>query len=186
MFENAFNSIDRLLRNDEGLASELDYVEQTSWILFLKYLDDLESERQDGAELEGLDYTPILDAPFRWGTWAAPKKNGEFDHNAAKTGDDLIDFVNHELFPYLQRFRETATGPDTMEYKIGEIFSEIVNKFRSGYSCATCWRSWTACPSTARRPSTSCRTSTRAASSAWATLGATAASTTRPARSSAP
>ncbi len=46
MFENAFNSIDRELRNEEGLASELDYAEQTSWILFLKYLDDIEQERQ--------------------------------------------------------------------------------------------------------------------------------------------
>lgn len=67
MFENAFNNIDRLLRNDEGLASELDYAEQTSWILFLKYLDDLEGDREDTAELEGRDYAPILDAPYRWG-----------------------------------------------------------------------------------------------------------------------
>lgn len=58
MFENAFNSIDRELRNEEGLASELDYAEQTSWILFLKYLDDMEQERQDEAELEGRDYVP--------------------------------------------------------------------------------------------------------------------------------
>ena len=61
MFENSFNNIDRAMRNDEGLASELDYAEQTSWLLFLKYLDDLESERQDEAALEGRDYTPILD-----------------------------------------------------------------------------------------------------------------------------
>ncbi len=47
MFENAFNNIDRFMRNDEGLASELDYAEQTSWLLFLKYLDDLEAERRD-------------------------------------------------------------------------------------------------------------------------------------------
>ena len=53
MFENAFNNIDRAMRNDEGLSSELDYAEQTSWLLFLKYLDDLEQERQDQAELEG-------------------------------------------------------------------------------------------------------------------------------------
>ncbi len=52
MFKNAFNNIDRVLRNDEGLASELDYAEQTSWLLFLKYLDDLEAERRDNAELE--------------------------------------------------------------------------------------------------------------------------------------
>lgn len=60
MFENAFNNIDRVLRNDEGLASELDYAEQTSWLLFLKYLDDLEVERADTADLEGMDYTPSL------------------------------------------------------------------------------------------------------------------------------
>jgi type I restriction enzyme M protein len=66
MFENAFNNIDRVMRNDEGLASELDYAEQTSWLLFLKYLDDLETEREDRAALEGRDYVPILVAPFRW------------------------------------------------------------------------------------------------------------------------
>lgn len=65
MFENAFHNIDRVLRNDEGLASELDNAEQTSWVLFLKYLDDLEADREDSAALEGLDYTPILAAPYR-------------------------------------------------------------------------------------------------------------------------
>ena len=134
MFENAFNNIDRFMRNDEGLASELDYAEQTSWLLFLKYLNDLEDERRDTAELEGRDYTPMLDERFRWDSWAAPRKDGHFDHNAAITGADLIDFVNRELFPYLKGFRQTATSPDTLEYKIGEIFSEIINKFRSGYT----------------------------------------------------
>ncbi|UWR09971.1 type I restriction-modification system subunit M N-terminal domain-containing protein [Sulfitobacter mediterraneus] len=65
MFENAFNSIDRKLCNEEGLASELDYAEQTSWILFLKYPDDIETERQDEAELEGRDYAPTLPADMR-------------------------------------------------------------------------------------------------------------------------
>ena len=134
MFENAFNNIDRVLRNDEGVSSELDYAEQTSWVLFLKYLDDLEAERQDEAELEGEAYTPILETPYRWQTWAAPKANGKLDHNAAKTGEDLIDFVNRDLFPYLKKFREASDDPDTLEYKIGEIFSEIVSKFRSGYT----------------------------------------------------
>lgn len=134
MFENAFNNIDKALRAEEGTASELDYVEQTSWVLFLKYLDDLEAERADIAELEGRDYTPILDEAHEWRTWAAPRTPlGAFDHNAAKTGDDLIEFVNTDLFLYLASFRETATGPDTVEYKVGEIFTELVNKFRSGY-----------------------------------------------------
>ncbi len=64
MFENAFNNIDKVMRNDEGLASELDYAEQTSWLLFLKYLDDMEKEWEDEAALEGRDYTPILDEPI--------------------------------------------------------------------------------------------------------------------------
>jgi type I restriction enzyme M protein len=135
MFENAFNNMDRVMRNDEGLASELDYAEQTSWLLFLKYLDDMEKEWEDEAGLEGREYRPILDEPYRWQSWAAPKtKDGAPDLNSARTGKDLIDFVNGQLFPYLQTFRETTDDPDTLDYKIGEIFAEIANRFRSGYS----------------------------------------------------
>ncbi|MEO5830131.1 MAG: class I SAM-dependent DNA methyltransferase [Rhodanobacter sp.] len=135
MFENAFNNMDRVMRNDEGLASELDYAEQTSWLLFLKYLDDMEKEWEDQAGLEKREYTPLLDEPYRWQSWAAPKSaDGAPDLNAARTGKDLIEFVNSELFPYLQTFRETTDDPDTLEYKIGEIFAEIANRFRSGYS----------------------------------------------------
>ena len=135
MFENAFNNIDKALRNDEGMATELDYAEQTSWLLFLKYLDDREAERADTAELEGREYRPILDGAYRWQAWAAPKdEKGEFDHKKGKSGVDLIEFVNRELFPYLQTFRQSAPGVDTLEYKIGEIFSEIICKFRSGYA----------------------------------------------------
>ena len=134
MFENAFNNIDRAMRNDEGLASELDYAEQTSWLLFLKYLDDMEHEWADEAALRGDDYTPLLDEPYRWGTWAAPKTaDGQFDPNA-RTGKDLIEFVNGELFPYLTSFRESSDNADSLEYKIGQIFAEISNRFRSGYT----------------------------------------------------
>lgn len=135
MFENAFNNMDRVMRNDEGLASELDYAEQTSWLLFLKYLDDMEHTWADEAALERRQYTPLLDEPYRWQTWAAPKNDdGTPDLNAALTGADLIEFVNGKLFPYLQTFREATDDPDSLEYKIGEIFAEIANRFRSGYS----------------------------------------------------
>ncbi|NRB17999.1 MAG: N-6 DNA methylase [Rhodobacteraceae bacterium] len=133
MYENAFNSIERDLRAEEGIANELDYVEQTSWVLFLKYLHDLENERRDRAELDGEDYIPIIDGEFRWDQWAAPKINGEFDHNSARIGDDLITFVDRELFPYLAAFRQSASSPNTIEYKVGEVFTELRNKFRSGY-----------------------------------------------------
>ena len=134
MYENAFNSIERELRNEAGIANELDYVEQISWVLFLKYLHDLETERRDRAELTGETYEALIGPDFRWGDWAAPRTaEGGFDHNEALVGEDLIDFVDRDLFPYLADFRATAEGPRTIEYKIGEIFTELRNKFRSGY-----------------------------------------------------
>ena len=133
MYENAFNQIEKDLRAEEGVANELDYVEQISWVLFLKYLHDLETERQDRAELKGESYAPIITGAFAWDQWAAPRKDGAFDHNTAHIGDDLVNFVDRELFPYLAAFRQSATGPQTIEYKIGEIFTELRNKFRSGY-----------------------------------------------------
>ncbi|MDA7667214.1 type I restriction-modification system subunit M [Akkermansiaceae bacterium] len=135
MFEQTFKNIDDVLWKEAGCSSELDYTEQASWILFLKYLEDLEQTRAIEAELVGKGYSYVLDEQFRWSVWAAPKKDdGSIDHDSALVGDDLIDFVNRELFPYLNGFKERATGPDTIEYKIGEIFGEIRNKFQSGYS----------------------------------------------------
>src|ERR1019366_5185860 len=135
MFEQAFKNIDDVLWKDAGCTSELDYTEQTSWLLFLKYLDALEADKAMEAELNGKKYTGILDKQYRWASWAAPKgKDGKLDHNAAMTGDDLLAFVNQKLFPYLMAFKAKATGPDTIEYKIGEIFGEIKNKIQSGYN----------------------------------------------------
>jgi type I restriction enzyme M protein len=135
MFQQIFKNIDDVLWKEAGCTTELDYTEQTSWILFLKYLDDLEHEKAVAAELAGKPYAFVIDKPHRWSSWAAPKKaDGSFDHDRALTGDDLIAYVNDELFPYLKGFKQRATGPDTIEYKIGEIFGEIKNKFQSGYS----------------------------------------------------
>src|SRR5438445_4641781 len=135
MFEQAFRNIDDVLRKEAGCTTELDYTEQTSWLLFLKYLDDLEQDKGTEAALEAKKYTYILDKPYRWESWAAPKdKDGKLDHNKALTGDDLRDFVNANLFPYLHGFKQKASGPNTIEYKIGEIFGEIKNKIQSGYN----------------------------------------------------
>ncbi len=135
MFEQTFKNIDDILHKDAGCSSELDYTEQTSWMLFLKYLDDLERAKSQYAEMDGEDYQFIIDEEHRWSSWAAPKKaNGEFDHDNALTGSDLIDYVDQELFPYLKSFKQRADSPNTIEYKIGEIFGEIKNKIQSGYS----------------------------------------------------
>ncbi len=135
MFEQTFKNIDDILHKDAGCGSELDYVEQTSWILFLKYLDDLEKDRATAAELTGKSYSPIIDKEYQWTIWAMPKaKDGKLDHHKALTGDDLTDFVNNKLFPYLKKFKLSADSADTIEYKIGEIFSELKNRIQSGYN----------------------------------------------------
>ena len=135
MFEQAFKNIDDILHKDAGCTSELDYTEQSSWLLFLKYLDALEREKAMEAELEGHKYDWLLQKKYRWESWAAPKgRDGKLDHDKALTGPDLIDFVDDELFPYLEGFKRRASGPQTLEYKIGEIFGELTNKVRSGYN----------------------------------------------------
>ena len=135
MFEQAFKNIDDILHKDAGCTSELDYTEQSSWLLFLKYLDALEREKAMEAELEGHKYDWLLQKKYRWESWAAPKgRDGKLDHDKALTGPDLIDFVDDQLFPYLQGFKARASGPQTLEYKIGEIFGELGNKVRSGYN----------------------------------------------------
>jgi type I restriction enzyme M protein len=135
MFETAFRNLDDTLRKDAGCSSELDYIEQTSWVLFLKYLNDFEADREAAARLNGVSYQRILSDEFAWSTWAMPKTvDGKLDYSKALTGDDLKEFVDSKLFPYLKNFRNTAERADTIEYKIGEIFHELKNKLQSGYS----------------------------------------------------
>jgi type I restriction enzyme M protein len=135
MFEQTFKNIDDILWKEAGCQSELDYVEQTSWVLFLKYLDDLEKERRTKAELAGKTYEDIIEKKYRWEVWAAPKtKDGKLDHHKALTGNDLTTFVDKKLFPYLRKFKANADSANTLGYKIGEIFSELKNKIQSGYN----------------------------------------------------
>ena len=135
MFEQTFKNIDDILYKDSGADSELDYIGQTSWVMFLRYLDELEQDKADEAELKGQDYSYILDEEYRWPKWAMPKDaEGKLDHHVAKTGPDLVQFVDGQLFPYLASFKQSADNAQTIEYKIGEIFSELKNKIQSGYN----------------------------------------------------
>lgn len=134
-YEQTFNAIDNILRNEAGCSTELDYIEQTSWLLFLKYLDDLEQEQAMNALLSGKTYKPIITGYMRWSQWAAPKKaDGSPDTVNAMTGPDLTQFVDGKLFPTLREFQKTASSAKTLEYKIGEIFAELRNKITSGYN----------------------------------------------------
>ena len=138
MFEQSFKNIDNELHKDAGCSTEMDYIEQTSWLLFLKYLEDFKANRTMEAELNGKKYTPILDEDYTWSSWAYPKgADGKLDYHKAMTGDDLVEFVNKKLFPHLARFKELAEAADTLEYKIGVIFSEIRNKINDGYILRT-------------------------------------------------
>ena len=134
MFEQNFKRIDNEIWKDAGVSSEIDYVEQTSWLLFLKYLEDLEKNKSLEAQLNGKEYVPVVDSRYTWSAWAYPQtKDGSLDMNKALTGDDLRNFVNNELFPYLRGFRKRADNAATPEYKIGEIFTELNNRIQSGY-----------------------------------------------------
>ena len=73
-YENTFKAIDQILWKEQGCGSELDYLEQKSWMLFLKYLDDLETEREEEAELEGKIYKRLVTGYYRWSQWATPKR----------------------------------------------------------------------------------------------------------------
>ena len=70
MFEQAFKNVDDVLWKEAGCTTELDYTEQTSWLLFLKYLDGLEKDRADEAAMQGKKAAPILEKEFRWDAWA--------------------------------------------------------------------------------------------------------------------
>ena len=134
-YESIFNAIDNILRNEAGCSTELDYIEQTSWLLFLKYLDDLEAEREMNAQMAGKEYKRIITGFLRWTQWAAPKKqDGSPDDINCMTGPDLQQFVDTKLFPELRKFQTSASSANTLEYKIGEIFAELRNKITSGYN----------------------------------------------------
>ena len=87
----------KILRQDDNTNSLLDYVEQISWLLFLKCLEELDHQRKAEAEFEGKTYQPILAREFQWSTWTDPVRR--------LTGRDLQAFLNDELFPYLRNLK---------------------------------------------------------------------------------
>lgn len=116
-----------ILRTDDGISGAMYYTEQVSWILFLKFIDDFESREADNAMLDGKDYEYIVKEEFRWNNWV--KKQ-----NSTISWDDLKDFVNKELFPYLKAFRSNEEDYHSIKYKIGEIFHFIDNRIESGHT----------------------------------------------------
>jgi type I restriction enzyme M protein len=94
MFEQTLKNIDDILHKHCGCGTELDYVEQTSWILFLKYLDDLERDKKAAAALSGKTYGGIISPEYSWEVWAVPKgKDGTLDEESAAILEKLEKLV---------------------------------------------------------------------------------------------
>lgn len=110
-----------VLRTDSGISWAMSYTEQISWILFLKFLDDFETTENDKAFLDWKNYTYILDEKYRWANWINLQK-------WYINGDDLKDFINNFLFPYLKSFRNSTENFSSIKYKIWEIFFFINNR----------------------------------------------------------
>ena len=133
--QNKIDRITDILRRDDGISGAMHYTEQISWILFLKFLNDYEENKADEALLEGKDYKHVIKEDFRWEIWACPKdEDGKLDKKRALTGDDLMEFVNREFFPYLKAFKSLTTDPKSIKYKIGAIFEYLDNRIASGHT----------------------------------------------------
>lgn len=130
----SFDKIDKILRRDDGPSNALHYVEQSSWIMFLKYLEDIERANIDAAQLAGKKYTQTLEEKYQWSSWAVPKNSdGSINHNEKLQGQDLIKFVNDDLFPYLESLCEYS-ATETLAFKVGEIFSGIRQMIEDGFN----------------------------------------------------
>jgi type I restriction enzyme M protein len=124
------------MRKDKGLNGDLDRLPMLTWIMFLKFLDDLEQIHREKAKVAGKPHKPIIQTPYRWRDWAA-KEDGI-------TGDDLIRFINQQeatrpdgtkgmgLFEYLRQLRGTNGGRDQRDV-IANIFRGVINRMTSGY-----------------------------------------------------
>jgi type I restriction enzyme M protein len=125
----------QIMRKDKGLNGDLDRLPMLTWIMFLKFLDDLEQMRETEAVLEGKPFQPAIEAPYRWRDWAAIE--------GGITGDELISFINNEkairpdgteglgLFTYL-RGLQGANGNDRRDV-IATVFKDFYNRMINGY-----------------------------------------------------
>ena len=133
--QQKINRITDVLRRDDGISGAMHYTEQISWILFLKFLNDYELEKEREAKLNGKPFTPTLGNKYQWDKWACPVlPDGKPDLKGAMTGDDLIRFVKNDLFPYLKKFKNSVQDAKSIKYKIGGMFEYIENRIASGHT----------------------------------------------------
>ncbi len=124
-----------IMRKDKGLSGDLDRLPMLTWIMFLKFLDDMEHIREEESKLSGKRFKPSIEKPYRWRDWAA-KSDGI-------TGDELISFINNEearlpdgkkgpgLFAYL-RSLQGSNGGDRRDV-VATVFKGTLNRMINGY-----------------------------------------------------
>ncbi len=124
-----------IMRKDKGLNGDLDRLPLLTWIMFLKFLDDLELQRAEEAKLAGKKFRPAIEPPYRWRDWAANPQG--------VTGDELLEFINLEkgirpdgtegagLFAYLRNL--TSSNGDDRRDVIATVFKGVDNRMKSGY-----------------------------------------------------
>jgi type I restriction enzyme M protein len=124
-----------IMRKDKGLNGDLDRLPLLTWIMFLKFLDDLEIEREEEAALAGRKFRTAMEPPYRWRDWAANPQG--------ITGDELLAFINQDeamrpngtrgpgLFAYLRQL--TSSNGDDRRDVIATVFRGVDNRMRSGY-----------------------------------------------------
>src|SRR6267154_1488190 len=124
-----------IMRKDKGLNGDLDRLPMLTWIMFLKFLDDLEIQREGEAKLSGKKFKPAIEPPYRWRDWAA--------QSDGITGDELLAFINNEeatrsdgkkgagLFRYLRTL--TSGNGDDRRDVVATVFRGVQNRMVSGY-----------------------------------------------------
>jgi type I restriction enzyme M protein len=124
-----------IMRKDKGLNGDLDRLPLLTWIMFLKFLDDLEQQREEEAALSGKKFKAAIEAPYRWRDWAADPQG--------ITGEELLSFINAEeavrpdgkkgpgLFAYLRSL--SSSNGDNRRDVIATVFKGVDNRMKSGY-----------------------------------------------------
>ena len=135
MLGSLIKSARDIMRKDKGLNGDLDRLPLLTWIMFLKFLDDLERQREDEAKLGGKKFKPAIEAPYRWRDWASDAQG--------ITGDELLAFINNEegirpdgskgpgLFAYLRAL--SSSNGDNRRDVIATVFKGVDNRLKSGY-----------------------------------------------------
>jgi len=135
MLGSLLKSARDIMRKDKGLNGDLDRLPLLTWIMFLKFMDDLEQQREEETALSGKKFKAAIEAPYRWRDWAADPQG--------ITGDELLSFINSDeavradgtkgpgLFAYLRSL--SSSNGDNRRDVIATVFKGVDNRMKSGY-----------------------------------------------------